>query len=103
MALTKDDVAHVAKLARLRLSDDAVTKYTSQLESIFQHLDKLSEVDTEGVAETAQVNGLSTVTTADTVGECLDREDVLNTSQREHSRGMIKVRKSIGVVKDMEF
>ncbi|MDP3975976.1 MAG: Asp-tRNA(Asn)/Glu-tRNA(Gln) amidotransferase subunit GatC [bacterium] len=95
MALTKDQVRHVAKLARLNLSEEEVEKFTPQLASIFQHLDKLAEVDTKDVPETAQVSGLETVTRADTVKKGLDREDFLKTSQRESSRGMIKVRKSI--------
>ena len=95
MALTKDDVKHVAKLARLTLTDSEVEKFTTQLESVFQHLDKLSEVDTEGVEETAQVNGLQNAMRSDEVKPSLNREDVLETSQRDNERGMIKVRKSI--------
>lgn len=95
MALTKDEVKHVAKLARLTLTDAEVEKFTGQLEGIFQHLDKLSEVDTEGVEETAQVNGLLNIMREDEVTPSMDREDFLKTSERENSRGMIKVRKSI--------
>lgn len=95
MALTKDDVRHVAKLARLQLTDEEIDTYTGQLASIFEHLDKLSEVDTEGVEETSQVNGLTNVMRADEVKPSLDREDVLKTSERDNTRGMIKVRKSI--------
>jgi len=95
MALTKDDVRHVAKLARLQLTDEEIDTYTGQLASIFEHLDKLSEVDTEGVEETSQVNGLTNVMRADEVKPSLDREAVLETSERDNTRGMIKVRKSI--------
>ncbi len=95
MALTKDDVKHVAKLARLVLSEEEIEKFTGQLGAIFEHLDKLSEVDTEGVAESAQVNGLENVMREDVVTPSLDREEVLKTSDKENSRGMIKVRKSI--------
>jgi aspartyl-tRNA(Asn)/glutamyl-tRNA(Gln) amidotransferase subunit C len=95
MALTKDDVKHVAKLARLHITDEEAEKFTGQLEAIFVHLDKLAEVDTEGVEETAQVNGLENVMREDMVTPSLDREDVLKTSDRENSRGMLKVRKSI--------
>ena len=95
MALTKDDVAHVAKLARLNLTEQQVQKFTTQLEGIFAHLDKLAEVDVEGVEETTLVTGLRNVKRPDAVKKSLDREHVLKTSQREHVRGMIKVRKSI--------
>lgn len=95
MALTKDEVRHVAKLARLKLTDAEVDKFTGQLGSVFEHLDKLKEVDTEGVAETNQVNGLKNIMRPDRVKDCLDREDFLKTSERDNERGMIKVRKSI--------
>lgn len=95
MALTKEDVKHVAKLARLQLTDDEIERFTVQLGAIFQHLDKLAEVDTEGVEETAQVSGLVNVMREDEVTPSMDREDFLKTSERENSRGMIKVRKSI--------
>lgn len=95
MALTKKDVLHVAKLARLTISDAEAEKFTGQLASIFEHLDKLAEVDTEGVPETSQVNGLEHVTRPDAVTPSLDRDAFLKASEREHARGMIKVRKSI--------
>lgn len=95
MALTKDDVRHVAKLARLNLTEEEITTYTDQLSSVFEHLDKLSEVDTEGVEETSQVNGLTNVMREDRVSPSLDREAFLKTTQRETTRGMIQVRKSI--------
>ena len=96
MALTKDDVRHVAKLARLTLTDQEVERFTGQLEGVFQHLDKLSEVNTDGVEETAQVNGLMNIAKDDLVQPSLDREAFLKTSQRDHERGIVKVRKSIG-------
>lgn len=95
MALTKDDVRHVAKLARLNLTDGEVEQFTDQLSGIFENLDKLAEVDTEGVAETSQVTGLKNVGREDVVKPSLDREDLLEVSERDKARGMIKVRKSI--------
>lgn len=55
--LTKDQVRHIAKLARLRLSEDEVTKFTTELTSILKYIDTLQEVDTNGVEPTAQVTG----------------------------------------------
>lgn len=60
-ALTKDQVRHIAKLARLRLTDAEVEKFTTELTSILQYLDMLQEVDTKNVAATAQVTGLTNV------------------------------------------
>lgn len=47
--LTRDDVAKVALLARLRLSDDELTRMTQQLGSILGYVERLAEVDTDGV------------------------------------------------------
>lgn len=95
MALTKDDVRHVAKLARLTLTDQEVDQFTTQLGSVFTHLDILSEVNTDDVQETAQVSGLQNAMAPDVVRPSLDRDAFLKTSQRESARGMMKVRKSI--------
>ena len=47
--LTPDDVRKVAKLARLSLPDDKLSRLTTQLESILHYIDKLAEVETSGV------------------------------------------------------
>lgn len=55
--LTKDQVRHIAKLARLTLSDEEVEKFTKDLTSILDYVDMLGEVDTKGVEPTEQVTG----------------------------------------------
>lgn len=61
MTLSRDDVAHVAMLARLGLSDEEVDRFGAQLDAILQAISRLNEVDTSAVAETAQVGGLVNV------------------------------------------
>ena|SRR3989338_3610556 len=58
MALSKDDVLNIAKLARLHLTDEEVLKYQRELSAILDYVSQLSEVDTTGVEPTAQVTGL---------------------------------------------
>lgn len=67
--LTKDQVKHIAKLARLELTDAEVGKFTKELTSILQYVDMLREVDTTGVVPTAQVTGQTNIL----------RDDVLRT------------------------
>jgi aspartyl-tRNA(Asn)/glutamyl-tRNA(Gln) amidotransferase subunit C len=55
--LTAAQVRHIAKLARLELSDAEVAKFTTELTSILQYVDMLTEVDTKGVEATEQVTG----------------------------------------------
>jgi aspartyl-tRNA(Asn)/glutamyl-tRNA(Gln) amidotransferase subunit C len=57
-SLTPDQVRHIAKLARLRLSDAEVEKFATEMTSILKYIDMLKEVDTNGVEPTAQVTGL---------------------------------------------
>lgn len=69
-SLTPDQVRHIARLARLRLTDSEVEKFTKELTGILQYVDMLTEVDTSSVEATAQVTGL----------ENAFREDVVDTN-----------------------
>tara|TARA_Y100000310_G_scaffold333345_2_gene410694 strand:- start:192 stop:488 length:297 start_codon:yes stop_codon:yes gene_type:complete len=67
--LSNDDVRHIAKLARLNLSDDEVKKFSTELTDILKYIDKLQEVDTKGVEPTAQMTGLKNVFREDKIQE----------------------------------
>lgn len=55
MKITEKEVRYVADLANLKLTEDEVVKFTRDLDEILVHMDKLSEIDTEGVAPMSQV------------------------------------------------
>lgn len=57
--LTKEQVHHIAKLARLSLSDEEVGRYATELTAILGYVSMLQEVDTSGVEPAAQATGLS--------------------------------------------
>ena len=95
MALTKEEVRHIAKLARLSLSEEEVEKFTLQFEGIFTHLDTLLEVNTDGVEPTAQVTNLKNVMGEDLPAESVPRDAMLQSSGLLKQQGMIRVRKSI--------
>lgn len=65
--LTPEQVRHIAKLARLELSEEEVLRFTTELGAILQYVDLLTEVDTTGVATTAQVTGQSKPLREDTI------------------------------------
>jgi aspartyl-tRNA(Asn)/glutamyl-tRNA(Gln) amidotransferase subunit C len=65
--LTTDQVRHIAKLARLRLSDEEVESMSGELSSILGYIDMLSELDTTHVEPTAQVTGMSTILREDII------------------------------------
>ncbi len=53
MKITKDEVLHVAALARLELADDVIDKFSSQIATILEYVDTLEQVDTLGVKPTS--------------------------------------------------
>jgi aspartyl-tRNA(Asn)/glutamyl-tRNA(Gln) amidotransferase subunit C len=53
--ITEAEVRYVADLANLKLSDQEVARFQADLDGILEHVDKLNEIDTEGVAPMAQV------------------------------------------------
>ena len=87
--LTKDEVKHVAKLARIGLSDEDLGKYADQLSSILEYVDKLNEVDTSNVEVTAQVTGLKNVLRKDKIKNSLPQEKTLSTA-KHIERGYFK-------------
>jgi aspartyl-tRNA(Asn)/glutamyl-tRNA(Gln) amidotransferase subunit C len=75
--LTRDDVAHVARLARLSLTDDELDTYTTQLCAVLDHAEDVASLDLADVEPTAHPLPLVNVLRADEVGPCLDRDEVL--------------------------
>jgi aspartyl-tRNA(Asn)/glutamyl-tRNA(Gln) amidotransferase subunit C len=77
MALTREEVLHVADLARLSLNPDQVDRLTRQLNDILAYVEKLQEVDTTGVPPMAHAVTVYNVFREDEVTACLSREEGL--------------------------
>jgi aspartyl-tRNA(Asn)/glutamyl-tRNA(Gln) amidotransferase subunit C len=77
MSINRAQVEHVAKLARLSLSEEEKTQFTSQLNDILQFAEKLNELDTEHVEPTSHVYPVVNVMREDKIKPSLDREKVL--------------------------
>jgi len=75
--LSPDDVRHIAKLARLHLSEEEVAKFTKELTSILEYIDRLQKVDTEGVEPLKQVTGMNNSYRDDSVSESEAAADAL--------------------------
>ena len=60
MAVSLDDVRHVASLARLGLSDERARSLVAELNTILEHMDVLSRIDTEGVEPVAGIGAAGT-------------------------------------------
>lgn len=65
--LSKDQVLHIAKLARLSLTDEEAEKFSGELSSILGYVEMLQEVKTDGVVATSSVTGLQTVLRDDVI------------------------------------
>lgn len=76
-SLSADDVRHIAKLARLTLSEEEVGKYTTELTKILEYIDMLGSVDTKGIEPTAQVTGVTNSLRADVVTPPITSADAL--------------------------
>jgi aspartyl-tRNA(Asn)/glutamyl-tRNA(Gln) amidotransferase subunit C len=76
-SLSREDVAKVAHLARLRLTEAELDMFTGQLAQILEHANDIAALDLEGVVATAHPFGLVNVVREDVVGTCLDRDEVL--------------------------
>lgn len=75
--LRREDVAKVAKLARLTLSDAELDEFTEQLGQVLEHANDIAALDLEGVVATAHPFGLVNVVREDVLRPSLDREEVL--------------------------
>lgn len=95
MSLTKEEVLKVAHLARLEFKEDEIERFRGDLNNILKFIEKLQEVDTEGVEPLYQVNNLENRLRADVIKESLPREKaILNAPQKED--GMFIVPKVVG-------
>jgi aspartyl-tRNA(Asn)/glutamyl-tRNA(Gln) amidotransferase subunit C len=75
--ITRDDVAHVAKLARLELTDDELVMFTDQLAKVLDHARDVEALDVGDVPPTAHPYPLQNVLRPDEIVPCLDRDAAL--------------------------
>jgi aspartyl-tRNA(Asn)/glutamyl-tRNA(Gln) amidotransferase subunit C len=73
-------VEKIARLARLKLTDDEIDRFTGQLGSVLQYVEMLNEVDTDGVEPMAHAVELTNVLRDDEVTESLPREAALSNA-----------------------
>ncbi len=72
--IDREQVLHVARLARLRLTEEEVESMTGELSSILDHIEKIGELDLDDVAPTSHVIELENVLRADEPRPSLPRE-----------------------------
>jgi aspartyl-tRNA(Asn)/glutamyl-tRNA(Gln) amidotransferase subunit C len=77
MRLSKEEIEHVALLARLQLSEEEKERLTGHLNQIMVHFEKLQELDTSEVEPTSHSIPVENVFREDLAGPCLPVEDVI--------------------------
>ncbi|WP_337100866.1 Asp-tRNA(Asn)/Glu-tRNA(Gln) amidotransferase subunit GatC [Paenibacillus sp. YIM B09110] len=90
MSITIQDVEHVARLARLELTDGEKSQFTEQLNAILKYAEKLNSLDTDNVEPTSHVLPITNVMRDDVQRESLPIEKVLLNAPDEED-GQIKV------------
>jgi aspartyl-tRNA(Asn)/glutamyl-tRNA(Gln) amidotransferase subunit C len=73
----KISIEHLARLARLSVSDDEKILFANQIDGILNYMDKLNELDTRGIEPTSHVISLNNVVREDLPKASLDRGDAL--------------------------
>ena len=76
--ISTDEVAHVARLARLILAPEELERFTEQLGAVLEHAQDVEALDTAGVPPTAHPLPLANVLRDDVVVPSLDRDEVLS-------------------------
>ena len=88
--IDRDQVLHVARLARLRLNDEEVERMAGELSGILGHVERISELNLDGVEPTAHVIALENVLRPDQPRPSWDRDEVLDRAP-DPARGAFRV------------
>jgi len=77
MSLSRDDVRHVAALARLSFTDEEEQRMADEMSQILDYVEKLDELDTSGVPPMSHVLDVTNVFRTDEIAERIDRDQAL--------------------------
>ncbi|MFA6422046.1 MAG: Asp-tRNA(Asn)/Glu-tRNA(Gln) amidotransferase subunit GatC [Candidatus Buchananbacteria bacterium] len=92
MKLSIEEVEHIAKLARLSLTQEEKEKYSNQLSNILEYMEKLQSVDTQNIEPTSQVTGLTSVMREDEIIESGIEKDLVECAPA-HKDGYVAIPK----------
>ncbi len=83
MGISKEEVLHVAHLARLEFSEEELERFTTELSRILEYMNKLSELDTSSVEPMYHAIELENVFRKDVVRESFTEEEILKNAPRK--------------------
>ncbi len=84
--LTKDEVQHIAELARIGLSGEELEKYTTELSGVLEWVDQLKKVDVEGVPPIAHSTGARNIYREDAVLEFPGKDKIIDLFPEKKER-----------------
>lgn len=94
MAISKEEIVHIAKLASLNLSDAEIERYANDMTEILEFANMINSVDTDEIKETIAANENYNVFRKDEVVQSIDR-DVLLQNAPSKDEGMFRIPKVI--------
>ncbi|HEY4428196.1 MAG TPA: Asp-tRNA(Asn)/Glu-tRNA(Gln) amidotransferase subunit GatC [Solirubrobacteraceae bacterium] len=87
--ITREEVLHVAGLARLALAEDEIEPMARELSAVLDHVARISELDLDGVPATSHVVEVTGALRADEPVPCLPREVVLSQAPAANDEGFL--------------
>mmetsp|Transcript_8512 Transcript_8512/g.4647 ORF Transcript_8512/g.4647 Transcript_8512/m.4647 type:complete len:95 (+) Transcript_8512:2747-3031(+) len=89
MKITKDEILHVANLARLELDDESIEKLAMQIGEVLQYVDMLNTVNTDEVESTYHAMSQANVFREDEYKSHLEKEDVLANAPKKDDKSFL--------------
>ena len=91
MALTEEQIKHIAKLAKIELKGDEIQSLSRDMNDIIEFVEQLNQLNTDGVPETSQVTGLENVLRADEDTYTFEKSDMVATMPEVSAEGYLRV------------
>ncbi len=95
MKITRDDITHVANLARLDMNEESIEKFAVQIDEILKYVETLESVDTEGIVPTSHAIFMTNAFRDDIEKQDYDKDSLLSNAP-EKENGNYVVPKIVG-------
>jgi len=89
MKITRNEVEHVANLAKLNLSEEELVRMTGQLDTILSYVEKLDELDTKDVVPTTHAFSINNAFREDEMQESIPRDDALQNAPKDNGESFV--------------
>ena len=94
MAISKEEIIHIAKLASLSLTEEEIERYAKDMTDILEFAEVVNSLNTDEIKETVGINGEYNVFRKDEVKQSMSKEDVFKNAPSQDD-GMFRIPKVI--------